>query len=49
MDGSEPKQLSRFDSELINGVDLSHDGKYLAVARNSTTSDVVLIKDLDAK
>jgi Tol biopolymer transport system component len=48
MDGSEPKQLTRFDSELINGVDLSPDGKYLAVARNSTTSDVVLIKDLDA-
>ena len=49
MDGGAPKQLTRFDSELIGSVAMSRDGKELAVVRTSTTSDVVLIKDLNAE
>jgi len=45
----EARQLTRFDSLLIDSVDMSLDGKKLAVARYSITSDVVLINDLDAK
>jgi len=51
LDGGESKQLTRFDSEIIDiaalNVALSPDGKYLAVARLSNTNDVVLIKDLN--
>jgi Tol biopolymer transport system component len=47
MDGNEPRQLARFDNERISDIGLSHDGKYLAVVRLSSTSDVVLIKDLN--
>ena len=49
MDGGEAKQLTRFDSELIGDVAMSRDGKYLAVVRYSTSSDVVMIKDLNIK
>jgi hypothetical protein len=53
LDGRETKQLTNFDSDLIEtnfgGVALSRDGKNLAVERGSTRSDIVLIKDLNAK
>ncbi|MBN2318762.1 MAG: serine/threonine-protein kinase [Acidobacteria bacterium] len=49
LDGGDAKQLTRFDSELIDSVRMSRDGKNLAVVRSSTTSDVVLIKDLNVK
>jgi hypothetical protein len=41
--------LTRFDSQQIIGVAMSRDGKKLAVVRRSTTSDVVLVKDLNAR
>ena len=49
LDFGEAKQLTRFGSELIDSAYMSRDGKKLAVARYSSASDVVLIKDLDAK
>jgi Tol biopolymer transport system component len=53
LDGHETKQLTNFDSDQIDtifgGVALSKDGKTLAVARGSTTTDIVLIKDLNAR
>ena len=51
-DGGEAKQLTNFNSDQfpqLGGVAMSGDGKKLAVARGSSTSDVVLIKDLNAK
>jgi Tol biopolymer transport system component len=53
LDGRETRQLTNFDSDLIEtnfgGLALSRDGKYLAMERGSTRSDIVLIKDLNAK
>jgi Tol biopolymer transport system component len=52
LDGVETRQVTNFDSDQIStqfGVALSRDGKQLAVARGSTTSDIVLIKDLNAR
>lgn len=49
LDGGEAKQLSRFDSQQIGGVAMSRDGKKLAVVRTSSTSDVVMIRDLNAR
>jgi eukaryotic-like serine/threonine-protein kinase len=49
MDGGEAKQLTRFDSERISDVTMSRDGKNLAVIRYSSTSDVVMIKDLNVR
>ena len=46
LDGGEAKQVTNFESDLINDVAESRDGKELAVARYSTTSDVVMIRDL---
>jgi TolB protein len=45
--GGEPVQLTHFSSMLINsyGYGWSPDGKYLAVARSLSTSDVVLITE----
>jgi len=51
LDGEETKQVTNFDSDQINtqfGVVLSRDGKQLAVVRGSTTSDIVMIKDLNS-
>ena len=50
--GGEAKQLTQFGSNQIGPlieVAMSRDGKQLAVARSSTTSDVVLIKDLNIR
>ena len=46
LDGSPPVQLTDFKSDLIYWFDWSRDGKQLALARGSVTSDVVLITDL---
>ncbi len=45
LDGSPPKQVTNFKTELIYNFDLSADGKKLVVARGTTTSDVVLIRN----
>lgn len=45
IDGGKPIQLTDFKSDLIFSWDWSRDGKQLAVARGSVTSDVVLISD----
>ena len=42
--GGDPKQLTDFKSELIEGFDVSRDGK-LVIARGYTARDVVLISD----
>jgi Tol biopolymer transport system component len=47
IDGGEPKQLTSFTSLRITSFALSRDGKRLALARGSTRSDVVLIRDLN--
>ena len=52
LDGDEATQLTWFDRDQIvsfTGVAMSRDGKQLAVIRTSNTSDVVLIKDLQAR
>jgi eukaryotic-like serine/threonine-protein kinase len=46
LDGSQPLATTDFKSNLIFRYELSRDGKVLALARGSVTSDVVLIKDL---
>ncbi len=45
IDGSAPKQLTNFASEIIFGFDLSRDGKQVALARGSESSDAVLISN----
>jgi serine/threonine protein kinase/Tol biopolymer transport system component len=45
LDGGKPVRLTSFTSDLIFSWDWSRDGKQLAVARGSVTSDVVLISD----
>jgi Tol biopolymer transport system component len=46
IDGSSKRQLTNFKSDLVFYYAWSRDGKKLAVARGSKTSDVVLITDL---
>jgi TolB protein len=46
LDGSTPKPITNFDSQLIDNFSLSPDGKHIAVSRTSSTSDAVLITDL---
>jgi Tol biopolymer transport system component len=45
LDGSKPVQLTNFKSDQTFYFDWSHDGKQLALARGTITSDVVLISD----
>ena len=45
LNGGEPKQLTAFTSERITAFAVSRDGKKLALARGSTSSDVVLMRD----
>jgi serine/threonine protein kinase/Tol biopolymer transport system component len=45
IDGSPPKQLTNFASEIIFGFDLSRDGKQVALQRGTASSDVVLISN----
>ena len=46
IDGGRPVQLTDFKSDIIFNFVWSNDGKHLAVARGSETSDVVLIRDV---
>jgi Tol biopolymer transport system component len=45
LDGSQPKQLTDFKTDQIYNFKWSPDGKNLVLARGTTTSDVVLIRD----
>ncbi|MEK6325269.1 MAG: protein kinase [Acidobacteriota bacterium] len=45
LDGSPPKQLTDFKTDQIYNFAWSPDGKQLVLARGTTTSDVVLIRD----
>ncbi|MEJ7849404.1 MAG: protein kinase [Pyrinomonadaceae bacterium] len=45
LDGGQPKQLTDFKTDQIYNFKWSPEGKNLALARGTTTSDVVLIKD----
>jgi Tol biopolymer transport system component len=45
IDGSAPKQITNFTSDLISWFAVSHDGKRLAISRGNSALDVVLIKD----
>ncbi|HVQ38890.1 MAG TPA: DPP IV N-terminal domain-containing protein, partial [Pyrinomonadaceae bacterium] len=45
LDGAPPKPLTDFKTDQINNFKWSPDGKQLVLARGTTTSDVVLIKD----
>ncbi len=46
IDGSAPKQLTNFKSDLIFAYALSRDGKQLVLSRGSFSNDVVLIADV---
>jgi Tol biopolymer transport system component len=43
--GGPPKQITNFKSDRIFSFDWSRDGKQLALARGSTSSDVILISN----
>jgi eukaryotic-like serine/threonine-protein kinase len=45
LDGGPPKQITDFKTEQIFQFAWSRDGRWLALARGSVTSDVVLVKD----
>ena len=45
--GGEPKQLTEFTSDNIYSFDRSRDGRQLAVARGSVSSDVVVMSLAD--
>ncbi len=45
IDGSTPKQLTDFKSDLIFSIDWSHDDKQLALSRGTRANDVVLISN----
>jgi len=46
LDGGEPRQLTAFATQRITSFAVSRDGKRLAPARGTTSSDVVLIRNL---
>jgi Tol biopolymer transport system component len=46
LDGGEPKPVTGFTSQRITSFAVSRDGKRLALARGTTSSDVVLMRDL---
>jgi Tol biopolymer transport system component len=43
--GGNPVQITNFKSELISKFDLSYNGKQFALARGTSTGDVILISD----
>ena len=47
LDGSPPHQLTHFTERSIQDFAWSHDGRRLAVARTTTTNDIVLLKGLN--
>jgi Tol biopolymer transport system component len=46
LDGSPPRQLTHFTDRTIANFAWSRDGKRLAIARTTTTDDIVLFKGL---
>jgi eukaryotic-like serine/threonine-protein kinase len=44
--GGTQRQITHFNSEMINSFDLSKDGKRLVMSRGTVKQDVVLIRDL---
>jgi Tol biopolymer transport system component len=46
LDGGEPTLVTSFTTERITSFAVSRDGKRLALARGTTSSDVVLMRDL---
>ena len=46
IDGSPPRQLTNFKSDLIFAFDLANDGKQMALSRGNISNDVVLIADV---
>ena len=44
--GGPPKQVTHFNSDLINSFDLSRDGKRLVMDRLTESSHVILIRDV---
>jgi len=46
LEGGTPKQITNFTSESIRSFDFSPDGKQIAIARGTGTSDVVLISGI---
>ena len=48
LDGSPPRKIADFAPDRIFSFDWSRDGKHIAIARGTITSDVVLIKDQPA-
>jgi len=46
IDGSKPKQISNFTSDLIHSFDLSRDGKQFVFSRGTNRSDVVLFSGI---
>jgi len=47
IDGSAPRQLTHFSSQMIFDFALSRDGKRLAISRGARTSDAVLIRNFE--
>jgi Tol biopolymer transport system component len=47
LDGSPPLQLTSFKADKIRASNWSRDGRLLAIARLSETSDVILISGFD--
>jgi hypothetical protein len=45
--GGEPRQMTQFTDRTIMALAYSRDGKRLAVARATTTNDIVLLKGLN--
>jgi Tol biopolymer transport system component len=45
IDGSSPKQITNFTSDLITYFAVSREGKRLAISRGNASLDIVLIKD----
>ena len=46
LDGGPPRQITHFSDRTIADFAWSHDGKRLAIARTTTTNDIVLFKGL---
>jgi Tol biopolymer transport system component len=47
LDGGPPVQLTNFTSDLIYWFDFSHDGRWLALTRGNSITDVVLFRNLE--
>jgi eukaryotic-like serine/threonine-protein kinase len=46
LDGSPPRQVTNFKSDIIFAFDLSNDGKRMVLSRGNISNDVVLIADV---